>query len=314
MTFNQLEYALALQRYGSFNKAAKKLGITQPALSLQIKKLEDEIDIKLFNRSTNPVEVTVDGVKFLERAQHILTDAKRLIDFSRELKQGFDGTLKVGIIPTLSPFLVPLFANDLQRDLPGFFLDIHEVITERVVSDVRDGSLDVGIISTPFDGAGIKVTPLFYEKFYLYTSEDQYLRQSDIALEKIRYDELWLLNEGNCFRDQINNFCDLEEIRKNKRFIYRSNSIDALIRIVDTKGGMTILPELSTLSLDENQEESVRPIRGVPRAREIGLITTRHYDKKRFIDKLEAYIKKNIPNHMLSPNNYEIVDPQIRIK
>lgn len=314
MTLQQLEYAISLQRQGSFNKAAERLGITQPALSSQIKKLEDEVGIKLFNRNTSPIEVTVDGAKFLERCQRVLTDARRLADYSRELRQGYDDTLKVGIIPTLSPFLVPLFANDLQRDIPSFFLDIHEVITEKVVSGVREGSLDVGIISTPFGATGINVMPLFYEKFYLYTSDDQYLGQHEIALENIRYDELWLLDEGNCFRDQINNFCDLEEIRKNKRFIYRSNSIDALIRIVDNKGGMTILPELSTLSLDENQEESVRPISGVPRVREISLITTKHYDKKRFIDKLREYIRKNIPHHMLSPNNYEVVDPQISIK
>lgn len=314
MTLNQLEYALMLRRYKRFNVAAKKLGISQPALSLQIKKLEEEIGIKLFNRSLNPVEVTVDGSLFLERSQHILTDAKRLVDFSGELKSGFEGTLKVGVIPTLSPFLIPLFANDLQQDMPGFFLDIHEVTTAMVVSGVREGTLDVGIISTPLSAAGIQVHPLFYEKFYLYTSDNRYLPESAIALEKIRYDELWLLNEGNCFRDQINNFCDLDEIRKNKRFIYRSNSIDALIRIVDTKGGMTILPELSTLSLDANQEERVRSISGKPRVREISLITTKHYDKKRFIDKLKGYILSNIPKHMLSPQDQEVVDPHITIR
>lgn len=313
MTLNQLEYAIALRRYRSFNTASRMLGISQPALSLQIKKLEEEVGISLFNRSTNPVQVTVDGGKFLDRSEHILTDARRLIDFSRELKQEFEGMLKVGVIPTLSPFLIPLFANELQKDMPGFFLDIHEVITGQVISGVRDGSLDVGIISTPLVAPGIQVHPLFYEKFFVYTSDNHYLSGSTVALDKIRYDELWLLNEGNCFRDQINDFCDLEEIRKNKRFIYRSNSIDALIRIVDTKGGMTILPELSTLSLNEEQEERVRKIKGMPRVREISLITTKHYDKKRFVGKLEEYIKANIPGHMLSSEDQEIVDPRIMV-
>lgn len=314
MTLSQLEYALALSRYKSFNKAAEKLGISQPALSLQIKKLEQEINIQLFNRSSTPVSVTQDGNRFLARSQQILTDARQLVDFSRELKEGFDDTLKVGVIPTLSPFLVPLFANDLQRDFPQFYLDIYELTTEKTVEGVREGSLDVGIISTPFKSPGINVIPLFYEKFYFYTSEADYLKEEKIALEKVKYDELWLLNEGNCFRDQINDFCDLKEVRRNKRFIYRSNSIDALIRIVDTRGGMTILPELSTLSLDENQEEYVKEIQGIPKAREISIITTKHYDKKRYIDKLEEYIKNSIPHHMLSSIHYEIVDPQIIMK
>lgn len=314
MTFNQLEYALALQEHRSFNKAAEKLGITQPALSLQIKKLEEEIGFQLFNRTTIPIEVTVDGARFLTRSQQILTDARRLKDFSREIQQGYEDVLKVGVIPTLAPFLIPLFANDLQRDFPDFHLDVYELITEKVVAGVRDGSLDVGLISTPFTAPGIVVRPVFYEQFFFYTSDRKSLGGESISLDSITYDELWLLEEGNCFRDQINDFCDLTKIRKDKRFIYRSNSIDALIRIVDTKGGMTILPELSTLSLDETQEEQVRPISGRPKAREISLITTKHYDKKRFIDKLEEYITKNIPHHMLSAADYDLVDPRISLK
>lgn len=314
MTLSQLEYALVLSRYLSFNRAAEKLGITQPALSLQIKKLEQEINMQLFNRNSSPISVTQDGAKFLERSQQILTDARQLVHFASELKEGFNDTLKIGVIPTLAPFLIPLFASELQTDFPGFFLDIHELTTGRTLERVRDGSLDVGIISTPLESPGFNVIPLFYEKFYFYTSEPRYFDEENIALENVSYDELWLLDEGNCFRDQINDFCDLKEIRKNKRFIYRSNSIDALVRIVDTKGGMTILPELSTLSLDEQQEEYVKGISGIPKAREISLITRKYYDKKRFIEKLEEYVKKNVPRHMLSPGNYEIVDPRIILK
>ena len=312
MTLNQLDYALTLWRIGSFSKASERLGITQPALSAQIKKLEEEIGIKLFNRNTTPIEITRDGLRFLERSQQILTDARRLINFSQELSQQYNDVIRVGVIPTLAPFLIPLFSDDLQKDYPEFRLDIHELTTENVVAGVRDGSLDVGLISTPISVAGIVFEPLFYEKFFLYMSFQPETR-THFDLQDISYDELWLLNEGNCFRDQINNFCDLNKIRQHKHFIYRSNSIDALIRIVDTKGGMTILPELSMLSLDEEQEERVIPIGGKPKAREISLIMTKHYDKQRFIDKLGEYIRKNIPRHMLSSQDYEIVDPQINI-
>ena len=206
----------------------------------------------------------------------------------------FDGGIKIGIIPTLAPFLVPLFADQILKDLPKFRMDIHELITEKVVNGVRSGELDAGIISTPINVYGISSIPLFYEKFFIYTS-DASTGDIQVNLNKIKYENLWLLEEGNCFRDQINNFCDLNKIRQNKQFVYRSNSIDALIRLVDTKGGMTILPELSTLSLSEVQEDNVRTIAGKPKAREIAIIVPKNYDKERYIDKLKYYIQNNIP-------------------
>lgn len=218
----------------------------------------------------------------------------------------------IGIIPTLAPFLVPLFAESLQSALPLLKLDITESLTEGVVKEVQAGRFDVGIISTPINVYGINSIPLFYEKFFIYSAEPGLSDKLVVNLQDIRYEKLWLLEEGNCFRDQINNFCDLNKIRKDKAFIYRSNSIDALIRIVDTKGGMTILPELSTLSLSERQEEYLKSMDGAPKARELGLITTKSPGKGRFIEKLREYIVSNIPKSMLKADGLEVVDPQIK--
>jgi LysR family hydrogen peroxide-inducible transcriptional activator len=313
MTLTQLEYALNVAKNGSFKKAAEKLHLSQPALSMQIRKLEEEVGIRLFNRAGNPVRPTSDGELFLERAQEIIKATNRLSTFFRDQSDTYNGMLKIGIIPTLAPFLVPLFADQLQREYSEFKLDIHEVITEKVVNGVRSGDLDVGIISTPIHVYGIQAIPLFYEKFFFYTTENESTSKLEIDLSEINYKKLWLLEEGNCFRDQINNFCDLNKIRKNKDFVYRSNSIDALIRIVDTKGGLTILPELSTLCLSAGQEENVRIIHGIPKAREISMIVARHIDKERFINKLKEYIQSNIPRSMLSSERLEIVDPEIKI-
>lgn len=313
MTLTQLNYALAIAKYGSFRYAADRRNISQPALSMQIQKLEDEIGIRVFNRKANPIKITTDGALFLERAQEIVASASRLSEFSSKLTHDFSGEINIGIIPTLAPFLVPLFADPLLNDHPTFKLDIHEITTEKVVNGVRSGELDAGIISTPIDVYGITSIPIFYEKFFIYSSEEHFEKNVHINLNKISYDNLWLLEEGNCFRDQINNFCDLNKIRKNKQFIYRSNSIDALIRLVDIKGGMTILPELSTLSLSEFQEENVKKIAGKPKAREIAIIVPKNYDKERYIDKLKIYIQANIPKSMLSSNGLEIVDPEIKI-
>ncbi|MDN4163988.1 hydrogen peroxide-inducible genes activator [Cytophagales bacterium LB-30] len=308
MTLAQLQYAISLRKHGSFKKAAEHLAITQPALSLQIQKLEDEIGMVLFDRSRSPIAPTADGSSFLLRAEEIVFNVQKLEHFVQELSQDFHGKLTIGIIPTLAPFLTPLFIEELQNDYPKLEIDIVEMLTDQVIEGVRNGDLDAGLLSTPCRVFGIQTTPLFYERFFFYTSGKEGMA-NDIRLENIDYQKLWLLNEGNCFRDQINNFCDLNAIRKNKRFVYRSNSIDSLIRIVDAKGGMTILPELTTLSLDEQQEQQISPIGN--KAREIGLITRNHCGKERFIEKLTSYIRKNIPSKMLIPNGLTIVDPEI---
>lgn len=314
MTLTQLQYALDLALYGSFKKASEKLHISQPALSMQIQKLEEEVDLILFDRSRSPIAPTKDGLLFLERAQEIIVASNSLLHFSDSLHQEFKGSLKIGIIPTLAPFLVPLFAEPLQRELPQLKLEIMECITERVIKDVQAGKFDAGIISTPVNVYGIHSKPLFYERFFVYSAEPRLSDKVVISLRDIPYEKLWLLEEGNCFRDQINNFCDLNKIRKDKTFIYRSNSIDALIRIVDRKGGMTILPELSTMSLTEKQEEYLKSLDGTPKAREIGLITTKNPGKGRFIEKLQEYIIGNIPKAMLSADGLDVVHPEVRIE
>ncbi|MEM9341309.1 MAG: LysR substrate-binding domain-containing protein [Bacteroidota bacterium] len=308
MTLQQLTYALALQQHRSFKIASQKLFISQPALSVQIQKLEDELDIILFDRSASPISVTEEGKLFLIRAEEIVTSASALKNFTKELKQDVSGQFKIGIIPTLAPFLVPLFSDHLQEVHPKLNLDFSEMTTNRVIEGVRKGELDTGLIATPVNVFGIVSEPIFYEKFFFYASSE-FAQGNGISLKNIDYDQLWLLNEGNCFRDQINNFCDQNEIRKGKRFIYRSNSIDALIRIVDLKGGMTILPELTTLSLSVEQEDNIAPIG--KKAREIGIINRKNNSKERFTNELINAIKENIPSVMLSKEGLEVVDPEI---
>jgi LysR family hydrogen peroxide-inducible transcriptional activator len=171
MTFNQLQYALALWKYGNYNRAADSLAISQPALSLQIQKLEEAVNLKLFNRSTSPIEVTEDGHLFLVKAQEVISGMRQLKNFAVEITANFNGTLRVGIIPTLAPFLVPLFGKSMSEAYPDLQLIIKEEITENVINNVRNGELDLGIVSTPLTVYGIKSIPIFYEKFYIYTSK-----------------------------------------------------------------------------------------------------------------------------------------------
>ena len=246
----------------------------------------------------------------MDKAFELTNQALELEDFAQNISEGLSGRLKVGIIPTLAPFLVPLFAYSFQDKFDAISLDINEMITEKVVNGVKNGTLDVGIISTPITSSGIESIPIFYEKFYLYTADAIPAKQR--TLSTLDYSKLWLLEEGNCFRDQLNNFCDVSKIRQNKDFIYRSNSIDALIRIVDSKGGMTILPELTTLILNEEQEENISLIKGkLPKAREVGVIKRGRTNKELLITELMEHIKTSIPKPMLSAEKLEIVDPNI---
>lgn len=307
MTLQQLNYALSLLEHKSFKVASQKSNISQPALSIQVQKLESEIGIPLFDRSSSPIEPTEEGKLFLVRAEELVISASDLKSYSNHLKQDISGKFRIGIIPTLAPFLIPLFTDHLQEAHPELELDYYEMTTNNVIDGVRKGELDSGLIATPVKVFGIESEPIFYEKFYFYSSNKQ--NDKTLTLKNLDYENLWLLNEGNCFRDQINNFCDLNEIRKGKRFVYRSNSIDALIRIVDIKGGVTILPELTTLSLSVEQEENIMAIGN--KAREIGIINRKNNSKQRFASSLIASIKANIPSTLLKKEGLEVVDPEI---
>jgi len=312
MTLAQLKYVLALNKHRSFKEASNKLKITQPALSLQISKLEKDLGLQLFERAKNRIVPTAEGEEFIERAKEIVQRAEDLTNFASEVTDSVSGRLKVGIIPTLSPFLVPLFMDSFSANFSEVALDINEEITVSVIKGVRDGTFDVGIISTPVKASGIESEPLFYERFYLYSSEP--LSQDPISIKTIDYNKLWLLNEGNCFRDQVNDFCDLKKMRRHKRLIYRSNSIDALIRVVDNQGGLTILPELTTLMLTPNQENNISLIdKDRAKAREISIISRKFLNRKAITLALIDSIKNNIPKNMLSGEGLEIVDPNIEI-
>lgn len=307
MTLAQLDYVLTVAKYRSFSQAANKLSLSQPALSAQISKLESELGFRLFDRSSLPLSTTEDAKEFLKRAEDLVTSAKALEKFSATKTNDFDGELRLGIIPTLSPFLVPLFSKQLSQNYPKFRLDITEMITEEVIKKVRSGELDAGLISTPMNSFGLKSEPLFYEKFYFYSS-DNYANAS-LKIEEVNISDLWLLEEGNCFRDQVNDFCNIKSDKRDKQLVYRCNSIDSLIRMVDNYGGFTILPELTTISLNDHQEMNITPI--AKKAREIGIITRNATDKARYIEVLKTYILKNIPNPMLQRKGLHIVDPML---
>ncbi len=314
MTFNQLKYVLELAEAGSFSVAAQKLGLTQPALSLQIQNLENEMDFKIIDRSRKPFELTPEGEAFVEKAREIILLTESLADLSLELGEKIQGLLRVGIIPTLAPYLVPLFISQINRDYPDLKIEIHELITEEIVRKLNLGELDAGLLSTPLE-AKVRCEPLFYEKFFLYVSDAHPLFEKDVVkASEIDPGKLWYLSEGNCFQNQVNAVCQLNSLDHAGQLSYISNSIESLRRIVESKNGATFIPELATISIPAELEEMVKPISEPTPFREISLALSRLHSKEKLVQVFKESILKNIPERMKRKPNGIGLDTKIRIK
>lgn len=314
MTIQQLEYALALAKYGSYSKAARAVGITQPAMSLRIKKLEEAIGLMLFDRTQKPVRPTIEGTLFLEKAQLLLTQAEQLKDFAVGLKEEISGEINIGIIPTLAPYLLPLFISDLNREFGELKVHIKEMLTHEILEGLRSGDVHAGIISTPIQTRTRMITrTLFYERFLLFVSEKHELFPEDsVAVEDIALNDLWFLKEGNCFRDQVDNICEIaRDSSRQNLFYYESNSIESLCRIVEYKGGVTFLPELTTLHLGTDREDMIKEIKGRPRVREISMVHLPNEVRAHVLDEIVAVIQRNIPVHMLELGEAEAIHTNI---
>ena len=315
MNFTQLEYLKELYVQGSFSTAAQKLGITQPALSLQIQKLEEELDFKLLDRTKRPLQFTAEGKYFYHKSIEILKMVDQLKQTSLELSEEVKGNLQVGIIPTLAPYLVPLFVSELNKSYPNLQIDITELKTEEIISKLKLGDLDCGILSTPVEAGGVKFEILFYERFFAYVSENHpWFKNNKVDVEKIKEEEVWYLEEGNCFQNQVNSICQINQKKNRQNLVYRSSSIESLRRIVEYKNGITFIPELATINVPSELEELIKEFTGDQPVREISLVVSKNYSKERQVAALKGMIQKSIPKRMLARPKGWIVDTQLEIK
>ncbi|MFY7900312.1 MAG: LysR substrate-binding domain-containing protein, partial [Chitinophagaceae bacterium] len=297
MTLVQLEYIIAVDKHRHFAKAAAHCFVTQPSLSTQIQKLEEELGVKIFDRNKQPVLPTDAGKEIIEQAHKILAEASHLNDIVDIKKGKLSGELRIGIIPTLAPYILPLFIQAFTKSYPDIRLIITEYTTDIIVSKLREGSIDAGILVTPLQENGIKEDILFYEELIAFVSKKNaafnktYMLPKDIDPEK-----LWLLEEGHCLRSQIVNLCELKPISIEKRnFLYEAGSIDTLKRMVDLYDGITILPELATLGLGAKEQKQLRYFKTPSPVREVSIITHRDFVKKRMIHALKEKILEVLP-------------------
>ena len=297
MNLQQLEYIVAVDAHRHFAKAANSCFVTQPTLSMMIQKLEEELNIRIFERSHKPVIPTREGEEVIRRAQQILAEVNHLKEYVTTLKDDISGSLRIGIIPTLAPYLLPLFLKSFADAYPKLKLFIQEMITDDILTLLHRGELDVGLMATPLHEKNIIEYPLFEEEFFVYVAENEnYPHKKYILPANINTSKLWLLQEGHCLRNQILNLC---ELKKKEDFVasihYQAGSIETLINLVDHHGGITIVPRLATIALRTDQKENLREFDNPKPVRQISVVTSKNFPRKRLLEKLRSAIIACVP-------------------
>lgn len=310
MTFTQLEYIVAVDTWRHFAKAAATCFVTQPTLSMQIHKLEQQLGVKLFDRSKMPVVTTATGMEIITHARKILSERDELLDFLQLRKGALAGELKVGIIPTLAPYLLPLFIPSFTKKYPEIRLVINELTTDIIIARLREGKIDAGILVTPLNESGIKEDVLFYEEMMAYISpKNAAYKKTYVLPQDIDPNKLWLLEEGHCFRTQIANLCQLRKASvEGSHFEYETGSLETLRRLVEIYDGITILPELATLNMPVKQRKLLRKFKKPEPVREVSIVIHRDHLKKRLIDVMRKEIIAALPEKM-NKNKSSLVIP-----
>lgn len=300
MTLQQLEYILAVEEHRHFLKAADACRVTQPTLSSMVQKLEEELGVKIFDRRQKPILPTPIGKIVLADARRILADARRLQERLDEERGAMRGTFRIGILPTIAPYLLPRFFPELARRHPDLDLRIAEMKTADIKRALLRGELDAGILARLDEMDDFAATTLFYEQYFVYVAPDNPLHHlSSIHTDDLRNAPLWLLDEGHCFRDQLVKFCRLKGADHSRR-AYSLGSIETFMRIVESGMGATFIPELCTQQLSPQQRQLVRPFAMPVPTREIVTLTAPDFVRQRLLRLLADCIRQSVPPHMLT--------------
>lgn len=300
MTLQQLEYILAVNQFRHFAKAAEYCRVTQPTLSAMIQKLEEELDTRIFDRSQQPVCPTPVGIHIIEQAQNILVQATRIKNIIEEEKHSLTGTFKLGILPTVAPYLLPRFFPQLMKKYPDLDIRVVEMKTNDIKKALQTGEIDAGIVASLAGMEELQQTPLFYEQFFAYVSrEDALFNNEVIRTSDLNGEQLWLLDEGHCFRDQLVRFCQMKSARASQ-LAYHLGSMETFMRMVESGKGVTFIPELAVLQLGDAQKELVRSFAIPCPTRQVVLLTNKNFIRHTLLEVLVKEIKLSVPKEMLS--------------
>ena len=293
MNLQQLEYIVALDIHRNHARAADHCHVSQPTLSMMVKKLEQELGVKIFDKS-QPLKPSPSGEIIISRARQILQEIKNLKEFIRNAKDSIEGEFRLGVIPTLAPYLLPRFLNEFLEKNPGTSFTVMEMQTEEIIKNLKTGRLDVGILVTPLDNKEIREIPVFYEPILLYTSQNlKYFQQEKVSLKNLSTENLLLLEEGHCFRGQVMNLCPAKGSKQHKQLNYQSGSFETLKAMVDNNYGYTLIPELAV----DSKRKQVKHFTAPEPVREVSLAVHFGFLKEMLLIKLREAILKSIPPH-----------------
>jgi LysR family hydrogen peroxide-inducible transcriptional activator len=308
MTITQLEYVVAVDTWRHFRVAAEHCFVTQPTLSMQIQKLEDELGVKIFDRTKQPVLPTEVGSAIVAQARVVLREAGRIQQLIDEHKDVMAGEIRLGIIPTLAPYLLPALYGQLRSRYPAIHLMVKEAKTKEIIHDLKNNRLDCGLVVTPLKEPSIREEVLFYEELYVYVSAGHALQHKTYVLpDELLPEQLWLLEEGHCFRNQVLNLCELQK-QSNTSFRYETGNLDTLKRMVDHSEGITILPELAVRQMDEADRRQVKQLGAPSPVREVSLVTHRDHLKTRLLTILKEEVIQLVPPAMLQADSRRVVE------
>lgn len=301
MTITQLEYVVAVATYKSFVAAAEKCFVTQPTLSMQIQKLEDELGIKLFDRNKHPIGITAMGESIVKQAQIILAECEKINELIQSQQSIVSGNFRLAVIPTVAPYILPGLLEAYHKNYPDVQLQVNEMETHQIVSALRNNEIDAGLLSTPLEENSIKEYPLFTEPLVAYFAEgEKALKKRMVKPDDIELDRIWLLNEGHCLRNQILDLCgdQIQKLQKERPYRYESSNVETLRKMVDMNSGLTVLPELATAEFSEDRFERVRYFEDPEPVREISIVTSGHFVKLTMLQTLIDSILKMVPEKM----------------
>lgn len=309
MTITQLHYVLAVAEHQNFTKAAQKVFVTQPTLSMQIQKLEDELNVLIFDRSKKPIELTETGKKIVQQARNIVNESDRIQDIVDQQKGFVGGLFRLGVIPTIMPTLLPMFLSAFIKKYPKVKLKIEELHTEAIIEKLQDGHLDAAIAATPLELPNIKEQPLYYEPFVGYIPEGHRLRaKKKLEVDELDLNDILLLEDGHCFKDGILNLCKATRTSKEDHFQLESGSFETMIKLANEGLGMTLLPYLHTLDIKDSEKNNLKMFTEPSPAREVSLIYNKSELKMQIIEALRATIA-GVVKGAITFQNVKIISP-----
>lgn len=311
MTITQLNYVLAVAEFQNFTLAAEKCFVTQPTLSMQIQKLEEELDIKIFDRTKKPIQLTEVGKQIVVQAKNIVNESDRIKDIVEQQKGYIGGEFKLGIIPTITPTLLPMFLTNFINKYPKVNLIIEELNTDEIIHKLKIGQLDAAIAATPLLEQDIKEIVLYYEPFVGYIPEKFRNNKTEIEPEDLDINDILLLKDGHCFRNGILNICKNSKTDSLKKFELTSGSFETLIKLSNEGLGVTLLPYLHTLNLNDTDKKNIVHFKNPKPSREVSLIYSKNELKLHIIDALHSVISSVIRG-AITFQDIEIISPKLK--